>query len=169
MRKDNKDTKELMKEIGKEISDMNTGMTLDKNIKIDSLLDKLDKDVANNLISKYPDGIKGMNDCAGKYADVTGKVIESNNSSNQTYYDIEKDIINAAKDQIQNADVPFEEKIEWEEKMEKCAERVNKKNSEDKVFLLKLFGMVSAIFFGIIGLVAALFLNGVGVNFSKRD
>ena len=159
-----KKEKEFVEMIKKEKA---SDITTDEIVILDSIIEKLDPEVARELISQLPAGIKGMTECVKIYSDTANKMIEANDSSNQSYFGLEKEIVDTAREQISKDDTPFEEKKYWQEEMEKCAERVGKKDTENKKFLLIIGAMGSTLCMGALAVIGAVFLGKVNIKIPK--
>ena len=129
-------------------------LTKPKVIELAGMLDKMDTEVAKKALEQFPDFAKTTKEILVEYKDTLDKGMVSNQESVSRYYDICSTIIHSLEIQLQKEDLTFEERKYIIEKMVEIEDRVNKKDSENKRFIITqwLIGLTAVS--GLIGFLA---------------
>lgn len=141
------------------------GISKDDILELISLLDKVNPEVAKELIAQMPEGIRSISDAQKYYSDLLSKGIESCGKSTASCYETEDVIINSLQHEIEREGTDFEQKQYYYEKMESAAQRKESKDTEHNnriLSILKLGGQIAGL--GIC-ICAALFLGKVDFRF----
>ena len=133
-------------------------LTKDKVIKMASMLDKMEPEVAKKALEQFPEFANTTKEMLMEYKDTLDKELESNNDSIKKVYDTYNAIITSLQKELENENLTFEQKKYIIEQMKDVAEKVDKKDTENKRFLA---GMAALFTFGI-GMVALALGNALG-------
>ena len=145
--------KALFDHLGINNADQNRG---EKLIEFASLLNEVDPAVAREIIERIPE-------FAGQAMDAFEGLAKTFNQSNEDSvaecHNACRMIIDTLGRQMDNPDLPFEEKRFYLEKMMETADKMAKKDTENKDHLGKMIGTCAAAFIG--GAAAVLAVLGV--------
>jgi len=125
-------TLELMKK------DNFRGISKENVLQLVSILDKVDPEVAKELIAKMPEVIRGTVECVKNYNGVLEKGIDSFDYSSKSCYETEDMIVSALRNEIDKDGTSFEEKKYYIDKMEDAAKRKEEKDSEHKEYVTNI-------------------------------
>ena len=110
-------------------------LTKDKVIKMASMLDKMDPEVAKKAIEQFPEFASTAKELLVEYKSTIDKGMESNDKSVKSYYDVCNTIINSLKNELEKDNLSFEEKKYVIEQMKEIADKVDQKDTENKRFI----------------------------------
>lgn len=148
-------TLELLKE------DNFRGVTKDDAPEVASLFEKLEPEVAKALIEQLPEAIKGTVEIERLYSGLLTKGVDSCTSTTDSCFITEDKLVDVLAEEVKK-DIPFEQKQYYVDQMVGAASRKEKKDTEHRETLDKMYkygGMVLA--FGA-GVVLAILLGGRG-------
>lgn len=142
-------------------------LTKDKVIKMASMLDKMDPEVAKKALEQFPQFSTTAKDILNDYKDTLDKGLETNKESVQTFYDMCNSIIQSLQKQLEVENLLLEEKIYIMDKMSEILKMVSEKDSENKKFISTM-SLIGAVFFSavVIALGTAL---GNNTKIEKND
>ena len=123
--KDEKHILELLKK------DNFRGISKDNVVTLVSILDKVDPEVAKDLISKMPDAVRGMVEIEDLYTSLLAKGIESSYRCAESCFDTEDRIIDVLANEAVK-DIPFEQKKYYVDQMVSSAKRKEAKDTEHR-------------------------------------
>ena len=109
------------------------GISKDNVMQLMSILDKVDPEVAKNIIAQLPEAIRGSVELEKAYSTALTKGIESTASS---CFQTEDEIIQSLKKEVEREDTTFEQKQFYYEKMEAAAIRKESKETEHRDTIL---------------------------------
>lgn len=110
-------------------------LTKDKVIKMASMLDKMDPEVAKKALEQFPEFANTTKEMLTEYKVSLDKGLESNNESVKAVYDTYNAIITSLQKKLENENLTFEQKKYIIEQMKDVAEKVDKKDTENKRFI----------------------------------
>ena len=137
-------------------------MTKDKVIKFASMLHKMDPEVAKMALEQFPNFTDLATEMVIHYNHIIEKVLDSNATGSQYYYDTCNGIIETLKEELRNPNLTFDERQWVISQMIELSRDIRMQNNEDKNFWIKLVGGVTA-FFALLAVIAAAIL-GAGSN-----
>lgn len=143
------------------------GVTKDNVADLVSIFEKLDPEVAKSLIEQLPEAVKGMVEIERFYSELLTKGIDSCYSTANSCFNTEDRIVEVLAEETKK-DIPFEQKQYYVDQMVGAAVRKEKKDTEHRDTLDKIFkygGM--ALAFGA-GVALTLFLGGRGGGSSSN-
>ena len=107
-------------------------------IALASNIDKIDPEVAKKAIEQFPNFAETTTDIFKEYKDTLDKSLESNNASQNIYYESCKQTISSLQEMLEKDDLSFEDKKYIIEKMDEICDKMSIKDSENKKFLATL-------------------------------
>lgn len=133
-------------------------LTKDKVVKMASMLDKMDPEVAKKAIEQFPNFSNTMKEILTEYKISLDKALESNDECVKSYYDSCDAIISACKKELEKDNLTFEQRREIIDQMILVARMKGEKDSENKKFIatLAVAGLTA------IGMTAAALLTALG-------
>lgn len=114
------------------------GISKDNVLQLISILDKVNPEVAKDLIAQMPEAIRGVIESEKTYANLLTTGIESIKSSTESCSETEDSIIQSLREQAEKDNTSFEEKKFYYEKMAEAAERKEMKDTENKKVILTI-------------------------------
>ena len=145
------------------------GISKDNVMQLMSILDKVDPEVAKELIAQIPEAVRGMLEVEKGYAEILKKGIESAEQSTASCYQTEDEIIRSLQKEIEKEGVTFEEKKFYYEKMENAAKRKEDKDTEHKSILMKVMDFGGKALLAGLLLTAGLFLGKTDISLPGRS
>lgn len=122
-----------------------------------SMLDKMDPEVAKKAIEQFPEFSKTTKEMLKDYKELLDKGLVSNDESVTKVYDSYNAIITVLQKELENEELTFDQKKYIIEQMKYIAEKVDKKDTENKKFLAGLAMLASFTFgFAIVGFASVL-------------
>lgn len=109
--------------------------TKDKVIKMASMLDKMDSEVAKKALEQFPEFTNTTREMLSEYKESLDKGLEFNNESVKAVYDTYNAIIVLLQKELENENLTFGQKKYIIEQMKDVAEKVDKKDTENKRFI----------------------------------
>ena len=85
-------------------------LTKDKVIKMASMLDKMDPEVAKKALEQFPEFANTTKEMLTEYKESLDKGLESNNESVKAVYDTYNAIITSLQKKLENENLTFEQK-----------------------------------------------------------
>ena len=104
-------------------------ITKNKVIKMASMLDRVDPEVAKKAIEQFPDFSNTAKEILKEYKESLDKSLELNADSVKSYYDACNSIISSLQKEVENENLSFEEKKYFFDQM------MGEKDSENKKFI----------------------------------
>lgn len=142
----------VLKKLG--ISDFRH-LTKAKVINLASMLDNMDPEVAKKALDQFPDFSKISKELLLEFNDTLKKGLESNDKSMQNVYNVYNSIIISLQKELENENLSFEQKKYIIEKMNDIADKIGKKDSENKKWLTVMSFIAGAAAVGITALLAS--------------
>ena len=142
----------VLKKLG--ISDFRH-LTKAKVINLASMLENMDPEVAKKALDQFPDFSKVSKELLLEFNDTLKKVLESNDKSMQNVYNVYNSIIISLQKELENENLSFEQKKYIIEKMNDIADKIGKKDSENKKWLTVMSFIAGAAAVGITALLAS--------------
>ena len=112
-------------------------LTKDKVLQFASNLDKLDPEVAKEIIEQFPEFSSTMLNITKEYRETIGDLIKQNAESSKSTCDAYNRILDSLEKTLSNGNLKFEERKWIIEQMKEISDRLDAKDSENKNFLLK--------------------------------
>lgn len=133
-------------------------LTKDKVVKMASMLDKMDPEVAKKAIEQFPNFSNTMKEILSEYKLTLDKALDSNDESVKSYYDSCDAIISVCQKELEKDNLTFEQRREIVDQMILVARMKGEKDSENKKFIatLAVAGLAA------IGMTAAALLTALG-------
>ena len=110
-------------------------LTKDKVIKMASMLDKMDPEVAKKALEQFPEFANTTKEMLTEYKESLDEGLESNNKSVMAVYDTYNAVITSLQKELEKENLTFEQKKYIIEQMKDVAEKVDKKDTENKRFI----------------------------------
>lgn len=135
-------------------------LTKAKVINLASMLDKMDPEVAKKALEQFPEFAKTSKEMLVEYKEILNKGIESNDKSIKSVYDTYSAIIESLQKELNKEDLSFDEKKYIIEQMKNIADKVDKKDTENKKWIAGLAAIAGTVVVGVVaGLASALGSN----------
>lgn len=147
--------KQVLKKLG--IGDFRH-LTKDKVVKMASMLDKMDPEVAKKALEQFPNFSNTMKEILVEYKMSLDKALDSNDESVKNYYNSCDVIISACERELEKDNLTFEQRREIVEQMILVARMKGEKDSENKKFIATL--AVAGV--AALGFTAAALLTALG-------
>lgn len=110
-------------------------LTKDKVIKMASMLDKMDPEVAKKALEQFPEFANTTKEMLTEHKESLDEGLESNNKSVKAVYDTYNAVITSLQKELEKENLTFEQKKYIIEQMKDVAEKVDKKDTENKRFI----------------------------------
>lgn len=130
-------------------------LTKDKVIKMASMLDKMDPEVAKKALEQFPEFANTNKEMLSEYKESLDKGLESNNESVKAVYDTYNAIIASLQKELENENLTFEQKKYIIEQMKDVAEKVDKKDTENKRFIASMATLATIVVGGTVAVLAS--------------
>lgn len=130
-------------------------LTKDKVIKMASMLDKMDPEVAKKALEQFPEFANTNKEMLSEYKESLDKGLESNNESVKAVYDTYNAIIASLQQELENENLTFEQKKYIIEQMKDVAEKVDKKDTENKRFIASMATLATIVVGGTVAVLAS--------------
>lgn len=144
-------------------------LTKDKVIKMASMLDKMDPEVAKKALEQFPEFANTTKEMLKDYKESLDKGLESNNESVAKVYDSYNAIIVALQKELENEELTFEQKKYIIEQMKDVAEKVDKKDSENKKFIAGMATLATVVVGGTIAVLASVLGGNTQIEANDND
>lgn len=144
-------------------------LTKDKVIKMASMLDKMDPEVAKKALEQFPEFANTTKEMLRDYKESLDKGLESNNESVAKVYDSYNAIIVALQKELENEELTFEQKKYIIEQMKDVAEKVDKKDSENKKFIAGMATFATVVVGGTIAVLASVLGGNTQIEANDND
>ena len=108
--------------------------TKDTMIKMVSMLDQMDPEVAEKILEQFPEFASTARGILTEYKELLDEGLKSNNESIKNVYDTYNTIIVSLRKELENEDLTFEQKKYIIEQMKEIAGIIYKKDTENKKF-----------------------------------
>lgn len=113
-------------------------LTKDKVIKMASLIDRMDPEVAKKALEQFPEFASTAKEMLVEYKNTLDKGLDNNKESVQIYYDSCQSIIKALEKQLEDDTLAFEERKYVIDKMLEVSRIMGDKDSENKKFIVTM-------------------------------
>jgi hypothetical protein len=130
-------------------------LTKDMVIKMASMLDKMDPEVAKKALEQFPEFANTTKEMLKDYKESLDKGLELNNESVAKVYDSYNAIITALQKELENENLSFEQKKYIIEQMKEVAEKVDKKDTENKRFIAGMATLATIVVGGTVAVLAS--------------
>lgn len=138
-------------------------LTKAKILQFASCLDKIDPEVAKKIIEQFPEFCSTMQNIVKEYKDSIKDILEKNDASTRQCIENYDKILDSLKKILEENNLSFEERKYVITQMKEIAEKIDKKDSENKTFLLKMVGTITAA----LGTVAVIVYSVLGGKATK--
>ncbi len=135
-------------------------LTKDKVIKMVSMLDKMGPEVAKKALEQFPEFANTTKQMLSEYKESLDKGLESNNESVKAVYNTYNAIIVSLQKELENENLTFEQKKYIIEQMKDVAEKVDKKDTENKRFIAGMATLATIV----VGSTVAIMTSVLGGN-----
>ena len=130
-------------------------LTKDKVIKMASMLDKIDPEVAKKALEQFPEFANTTKEMLTEYKVSLDNGLESNNESVKAVYDTYNAIITSLQKELENENLTFEQKKYIIEQMKDVTEKVDKKDTENKRFIAYMATLATIVVGGTVAVLAS--------------
>lgn len=130
-------------------------LTKDKVIKMASMLDKMNPEVTKKALEQFPEFANTTKEMLSEYKDSLDKGLESNNESVKAVYDTYNSVIASLQKELDKDDLSFEQRKYIIEQMKEIAEKVYKKDTENKRFIAGMATLATVVVGGGIAILAS--------------
>lgn len=144
-------------------------LTKDKVIKMVSMLDKMDPEVAKKAIEQFPEFANTTKEMLIEYKGLLDKGIESNNESVKACYDTYNTIIVSLQKQLEKDNLTFDEKKYIIEQMKEVADKVDKKDAENKRFIAGMATLATIVVGGTVAVLASVLGGNTQIETDDKD
>ena len=124
-------------------------LTKDKVIKMASMLNEMDPEVAKKALEQFPEFANTTKEMLTEYKASLDKGFESNNESVKSVYATYNAVIASLQKELENESLTFEQKKIIIEKMEGIAEKVDNKDTENKRFIGSMIALATVVATGV--------------------
>lgn len=124
-----------------------------------SILDKMEPEVAQKALEQFPEFAKTSKEILCGYREIIERGILSNDASMKAVYDAYNSIMDALQKELDKDCLTFEEKKYILEKMEEIADKIDKKDTENKKWIAGI-GIVAGVVCCVVVAVLASLLGG---------
>ena len=114
------------------------------------MLDRMDPEVAKKALEQFPEFSNTSKEILLEYKDALDKGIDSNDKSVQAVYDTYNAIIESLQKELEKEDLSFEEKKYIIEQMKDVADKVDKKDTENKKWIAGMVAIAGTVFLGVV-------------------
>lgn len=135
-------------------------LTKDKVIKMASMIDRMDPEVAKKALEQFPDFANTTKEMLVEYKNTLDKSLESNRESVQTFYNSCNSMIESLQKQLEDKNLTFEERKYIIDTMLQISKMMEAKDSENKKFLATM-ALIGAT---VVGTVTAILASTLGGN-----
>ena len=130
-------------------------LTKDKVITMASMLDKMEPEVAKKALEQFPEFANTTKEMLSEYKDILDKGIQANDKSVKACYDTYNALIVALQRELEKDEITFEQRKYIIEQMKDIAEKVDKKDTENKRFIAGMAGLGMIALTGAVTLLAS--------------
>ena len=130
-------------------------LTKDKVIKMASMLDKMDPEVAKKALEQFPEFANTTKEMLTEYKASLDKGLEANDESIKAVYDTYNTIIASLQKELENEKLTFEQKKYIIEQMKEVADKVDKKDTENKRFIAGVLTLATLVVGGSVAVLAS--------------
>lgn len=135
-------------------------LTKDNVIQMTSMLDEMDPEVAKKALEQFPEFTKTTREILKDYKDSLDKGLQSNNDSVKNCYATYNSIIISLQKELEKDKLSIEDKKYIFEQMKYVADKVDKKDTENKKFIAGMSMLTTAVVTGALGLL----ISAIGGN-----
>lgn len=144
-------------------------LTKDKVIKMASMLDKMDPEVAKKALEQFPEFSRTVKEILTEYKKSLDKGLESNNESVKNVYNTYNAVIDALQKELRNDKLTFEQRQYIIEQMKEIAEKVDKKDTENKRFIAGLVTLATIVVGGTVAVFASVLGGNTQIEADDRN
>lgn len=144
-------------------------LTKDKVIKMASMLDKMDPEVAKKALEQFPEFANTTKEMLKEYKESLDKGLESNNESVAKVYESYNAIIAALQKELENEELTFDQKKYIIEQMKDVAEKVDKKDTENKKFIAGMATLATIVVGGTVAVLASVLGGNTQIESNDID
>ena len=147
-------------------------MTKDKIMRFATMLPYMDPEVAKKALEQYPTFKELTREIVIEYKSIVSNSLADNSESQRLFYNTCNSILDSLKQELQKDILTQEERTSVEDKMLSVAAMIAQKDSENKLFLLKVIAVVGFFATGIIGTATAILgtnCQTLGINDAVND
>ena len=144
-------------------------LTKDKVIKMASMPDKMDPEVAKKALEQFPEFANTTKEMLKEYKESLDKGLESNNESVAKVYESYNAIIAALQKELENEELTFDQKKYIIEKMKDVAEKVDKKDTENKRFIAGMATLATIVVGGTVAVLASVLGGNTQIESNDID
>lgn len=130
------------------------------SIRFASMLDKMEPEVAQKALQQFPEFAKTSKEILYEYKDIMDKGMASNDASMREVYDSYSSIIISLQKELDKGSLTFEEKKYILGQMKEIADKIDKKDTENKNWITGMAVVGGAVFVAVVAVLAGL-LGGV--------
>lgn len=130
-------------------------LTKDKVIKMASMLDKMDPEVAKKALEQFPEFANTTKEMLTEYKESLNKGLESNNESVKAVYNTYSAVIASLQKELENENLTFEQKRYIIEQMKDVAEKADTKDTENKRFIEGMATLATIVVGGTVAVLAS--------------
>lgn len=121
-----------------------------------SMLDKMEPEVAQKALQQFPEFAKTAKEILYEYKDVIDNGMTSNDASMRAVYDVYNSVIISLQKELDKENLTFEEKKYILEQMKVIADKIDKKDTENKKWIAGIVMVAGAVCLGVVAMVAGL-------------
>lgn len=144
-------------------------LTKDKVIKMASMLDKMDPEVAKKALEQFPEFANTTKEMLTEYKESLDKGLEANNESVKAVYDTYNAVIVSLQKELENENLTFEQKKYIIEQIKDVAEKVDKKDTENKRFITGIAILATIVVGGTVAALASVLGGNTQIETDNID
>ena len=130
-------------------------ITKNKVIKMASMLDRVDPEVAKKAIEQFPDFSNTAKEILKEYKESLDKSLDLNADSVKSYYDACNSIISSLQKEVENENLSFEEKKYFFDQMIEVSKMMGEKDSENKKFIAGCVALGAVVVTGVVAILGS--------------
>ncbi|MFV0520609.1 MAG: hypothetical protein ACK5LY_10110 [Lachnospirales bacterium] len=145
------------------------GITKDKVIKLTSMLDKMDPEIAKKALEQFPEFSNTSKELLANYKETLDKSLETNSQSVQSYYTSCNEVIGILKNELENENLTFDERKYILDKLFEISKMLGEKDSENKKFLAYVTTIGAFATTGVVALLASTLGGNSQIESNDKD
>lgn len=125
-------------------------MTKAKTVEFISAIPQMDREVAMQAISQFPEYTKMAKEVASEYKEILGRALDSNDESVKAQYEVINTVISVLGDISKDEDLTADQKLQIADKLAEMPRYGEKIDKNNKNFLLRVAAVAGSVLGGIV-------------------
>lgn len=144
-------------------------LSKDKVLTFASLLPNMDPEVAKKALEQFPNFASTSLDVMREYKELIKDTLKDNSESIKTCFDMYDRVMESLEKMMDNDALSFEEQVYILEQMKEIAHAVDKKESENKKFLIGAITLAGTLATGVIVALGSSLGSNIGSKSNNND